>query len=166
VQFAVPAEADFAKAVAAKHGGAVVVESRGVLHDGDKAALEKFEAAGGAVVEAKGNWLLPLRQAIKQPGVIIHGPATLRAVVRDQDGKAIVHLLNLNVKRLSSFEDAVTPAEKVTVEVRVPFTAKRVHALSADADGAQGDLAFKATDDGTITIEIPKVVLSSILVVE
>lgn len=166
VQFMVPAEGEFVKAVEAKRGGAVVVESRDAIHEADKAALEKFEAGGGTVVEAKGNWLPQARAAVKEPGVVVHGPATVRAVVRDQAGKAIVHLLNLNAKRLSSFEDAVTPAEKVTVEVRVPFLVRRVRSLSADPDGAQGDLAFEKRGEDVIAIEVPKVVLSTLLVVE
>jgi hypothetical protein len=59
-------------------------------------------------------------------------------VVHDQPGKQIVHLLNLNVQRLSSFEDKVNPATDVRVQVRVPFAARSVNALSADAEATQG----------------------------
>jgi hypothetical protein len=54
-----------------------------------------------------------------------------------------VHLLNLNVRRLSSFEDTVTPASEVHVKVHVPFAKLRsVMSYSADQGTAKGRLSF------------------------
>jgi hypothetical protein len=78
-------------------------------------------------------------------------------------------LLNLNVQRLSSFEDKVTPAMNVSVHVRVPFQARTVTALSADAEGTRGVLPFTSGKEKSgflLDIAIPRLVLSTILRVE
>lgn len=41
----------------------------------------------------------------------------------------IVHLLNLNVQRLSWFEGRVNPAADVRLQIRVPFAAKSVETM-------------------------------------
>jgi hypothetical protein len=83
--------------------------------------------------------------AIGAPSVSVGGPATVRVYVHDQQGRTIVHLLNLNVRRLSSIEDAVMPAASVHVKVRVPFAeVGSVTSHSADKETARGKLDFNS----------------------
>ena len=106
----------------------------------------------------------------ENPSLKIDGPATVRAVVRDQPKRRIVHLLNLNVQRLSSFEDKVTPARDVRLQVRLPFpTFKTVKALSADPEASQGLIPYKLVRDkkgALLEITVPRLVVSTILVIE
>lgn len=102
--------------------------------------------------------------------IVIQDAPSIRAVVREKSNKTIVHLLNLNVQKLSSFEDRVTPASNVRLRVRchrdLPTSVK---ALSADPDATRGAVSFTATrDKGVSVIEmtVPKVCISTILVIE
>jgi hypothetical protein len=111
-----------------------------------------------------------VRAAIGEPAIRVEGPATVRAIVRDQAHRTMVHLLNLNVQRLSSFEDKVTPVTDLRVVVCVPL--KKVHsvrALTADAAAASGALPFSGTAKGRETlvqITLPHLEIATILLVE
>ena len=99
----------------------------------------------------------------------VTGAPNVRAVAHDQDGRTIVHLYNLNVQRLSSFEDKVTPAKDIGLSIAVPPNVKSVRLLTADAEGSSGPLVFKATgigDESRIETKIPKLDISAILVIE
>ena len=125
-----------------------------MLTPAESAAARAFESRGGKVVAADetgasrpapddDSWISRLTAALGAPSVTVDGPATVRAYVHDQPDRTIVHLLNLNVRRLSSFEDAVTPAGEVRVRVRVPFAKVRsVTSHSADERTAKGRLIF------------------------
>jgi hypothetical protein len=150
---------------------ALLIESADGLWADDKRAVEAFRAAGGTVVSAdRADWLKAIRNAVAHPSATIQGPGTLRVVVRDQPGRTIVHVLNLNVKRISSFEDAVTPAEDVRLTIRIPRGAVRsVRAITADPGATQGPIESHADPDGggaAVGIRLPRVVLSTMLVIE
>ncbi len=146
----------------------LLVESLSVLTLKEKAIAETFPRAGGAVIAADGgDWLNQIRAQIGAPAVTVRGPATVRAVVRDLTQKTLVHLLNLNVIRRSSFEDEVRPAENVQLTVRVPFrTACTVRAITADEKGTSGNLPadFHAdSQGGTVAFIVPRLGISAIV---
>jgi hypothetical protein len=87
-------------------------------------------------------------------------------VLREKAGKTIVHLLNLNVQRISSFEDRVTPASDVRVRLRCATKPKTITALSADESATRGAVKFKSAGDDEIEFVIPRIDISTILVVE
>src|SRR5262249_12818864 len=110
-----------------------------------------------------------IKQTIGTSSISVHGPGTVRVVVRDQGRRTIVHLLNLNIQKLSSFEDKVTPAENVEVEVRVPL--RRAHSvkhLSADEDGTDRIKFTTRTDGGQLFVRttVPNLKIAALLVVE
>ena len=159
VQFAVMSEDDFTESrkslpSALRAARVFVIESRAVLNERENRALENWQSAGGKLVAAdKADWLKQVQLTISKPSLALSAPPTVRAVVRDQAGRTIVHLLNLNVQRLSSFEDKVSPAMNVRVTLRVPHkTVRSVRALTADAGGTSGPLHFTARRDGDCTI--------------
>jgi hypothetical protein len=138
---------------------------------GELKLLEKFTCAGGSIITAeKADWLSDVLAAIGEPSVQMQGPATVRAIVRDQAHRTMVHLLNLNVQRLSSFEDKVTPVTDLRVVARVPL--KKVHsvrALTADAAGTSGALPFSGTAKGRETLvqtTLPRMENATILLIE
>jgi hypothetical protein len=94
----------------------------------------------------------------------------VRAVVRDQHGRAIIHLLNLNVRRLSSFEDQVTPATNVRITCRVPFrNVRSVRALTADTEANRGELPFAARRDGAesvVEFAVPRLDIATLVAIE
>ena len=101
--------------------------------------------------------------------IVIHGPPTVRAVVWDQSGRTIVHCLNLNIQKVSSFEDKINPAADVQIEVRVPF--RRVRAVRIlSAESAPGEkLQFTARWEGGrsfVKTVVPRLDISAILVIE
>jgi hypothetical protein len=152
---------------------ALLLESAKAPSANEERAIETFRAGGGTVVSAdRPDWLKAVQKAIPRPSAIVQGPGMLRVVVRDQPGRTIVHVLNLHVKRLSSFQDAVTPAEDVRVTIRVPWAAVRsIRAITADAGATQGNVGFKVNvdADGTaavVDIRLPRVTLSTMLVIE
>jgi len=111
-----------------------------------------------------------VRRTLTSPSLVMDGPATLRAIVRDQAGRTIVHVLNLNVERLSSFEDRVTPATEIRLFCRVPFTKVRsVRSFTADTEGAAGALPFKLHKDGNgriVEATLPKLQLAAMVLIE
>lgn len=170
VQYEVICEDDLAKRLKAKPQSVLLVESPSVLLPAENAAMEKFKRSGGKVVWTHDdNWLAGFQRVAGKPMVQVHGPATIRAVVRDQRGRRIVHLLNLNVQRLSSFEDKVNPAADVRLQIRVPFVARTMKALSADAEATQGQIQFTSVRENNKTVldlTIPRLMISTMLVIE
>ena len=79
-------------------------------------------------------------------------------------------LLNLDVQRLSSFEDKVMPASDVRVVCRVPFSNVRsVRAVTADDDATRGQLQFAALAGGkqtAVEVTIPHLKIATMLVIE
>jgi hypothetical protein len=149
----------------------LVVESLGFLTSDESDAIEKFKAAGGRVVTAdQDGWLEQVKQSLDVPSLQLTAPATVRATLRDQPNRTIVHLLNLNVQRLSSFEDRVTPANDITLRLRVPFDAVRdVTIHTADEHGTSGPLVPTIWREGNTTgieLKVPRLDVSAILVID
>lgn len=148
----------------------LVIESRLVLSGTDKAAVEAFEQAGGPVIVADTtDWLAAVRKSIERPSLSLKGPTTIRGIVHDQRDRTIVHLLNLNVKRISSFADEVHPASDVEVAVAVPFKKVRSVTLqTADAGASTESLKFEVEGDDEVTVRfrIPVLQVSAIVTVE
>jgi hypothetical protein len=148
----------------------LLIESRAVLGSATAAMIKEFEQRGGRLVVAdQPDWLKHVQSAVASPSITVNGPGTVRAVVQDQPGRSIIHLYNLNLARLSSFDDKVTPAEGVSLAALVPFSkVQSVTALTADAGGTSGQLEFKqrAHDHGTLVeIKIPRLEIAALLVI-
>lgn len=171
VQYEVISEDAFTLFRSVGHRRVFVVESLSVLTSEEKVAVESYQKAGGRVVTAdKVDWLKEVQEAISPPSLTVHGPPTVRAVVRDQPTRTIIHVFNLNVERLSSFEDRMNPATDIRLTVKVPFPAVRtVGVRTADAGGTPGAAKFtaqRAGDDTLLEITIPRLEISAIVVVE
>lgn len=95
----------------------------------------------------------------------ISGSERVRGYVHDaNDGTVYVHLLNLDVRKRSSFEDEVFPARDLRVSVRVTRPTRRsVTLYSADDDTTQGALSV-TVDHDLLTVEIPVLAVAAILV--
>ena len=132
----------------------LLLGSRSDLTANDQKIIERFSRQGGAIVAAdKPEWLKQVQSRIGRPSVLVKGSHPVRAIVRDQHGRTIVHLLNLDVQRLSSFQDKVNPVLDLHLTLRVPFRKVRsVRALTADADGTSGALKFAASPEGRETV--------------
>jgi hypothetical protein len=147
-----------------------LVESKSVLQPAETAALEKFEQAGGLLVAAdEGDWMKTLDTSLSR-SLELTGPPTVRAVVRDQPSRTIVHLYNLAIERLSSFDDKVTPAADLSLRVRVPMPeVKSVSLLSADTGVTGGPIAYTidpSSGDLVVEFKVPKLAVSSLVVIE
>jgi len=170
IAFEVVCEDDLLKTLAVKRRPVLLVESRSVLLPPESVAIDQFQHDGGKVVwTGEDQWFEQFQNPAGKPSVKVEGLSTVRAVICDQPAKRIVHLLNLNVQRLSSFEDKVTPAADVRLQVRVPFAPKSVKAISADAEATQGSVPFtSAQEDGdhSLAVTIPHLEISTILLIE
>ena len=117
VQFEVVCEENFARKLKSKTQPVLLIESPGVLLTPETAMIETFKRRGGRVIWTETeDWLAVLQTRIEKPSIKVQGPATIRVVVRDQPKKRIIHLLNLSVERLSSFEDKVNPAADIRLQ--------------------------------------------------
>jgi hypothetical protein len=171
VQFRAVCEADLGNSLTADPPPVLVVESPAVLNDSEREILERYKARGGQVVWSEPEeWLAELRRKVERPVVTLTAAPTIRAVVREKTAGTIVHLLNLNVRRLSSFEDRITPVARLGLKVRCRADrVTSVKALTADPDATRGGLPFKAVRDGeemVVDATVPRVDLSTILVIE
>jgi hypothetical protein len=149
----------------------LVAASRSDFTQHELNVLEKFTRAGGSIITAeKADWLKDVQAALGQPAIQVRGAPAVRAVVRDQPHRTIVHLLNLNVQRLSSLEDRVTPANDLPVEVLVPLkNVRAVRALTADAAATSGAVSFSARPAGRQTLvqmTLPRLEIATLLVIE
>jgi hypothetical protein len=171
IQYIVVSEDDFAATVAADRRPVLLIESLAVLSGDEKTALETFQRRGGRIVSADhGDWLRELQQAIARPSITLKAPAEVRAVVHDQPNRAIIHLYNLNVERVSSFEDKTHPATNIEVVARLPFQSIR-RAKIYSADGSAPTMRPNYTTDGggsggQFKTVIPHLEASAILVIE
>ena len=148
-----------------------LVESGHVLNAAEQDAVRAFKAGGGTLVAGDGkHWQRVLQTAVPRPSLTLQAPETVRGVVRDTADTAAVFLYNLHVERLSSFEDRVTAAERLTVTVRVPFKdVKAVRISTADAGIASGPVEHTAREeDGgkCITVEIPRLDIAMMVIIE
>jgi hypothetical protein len=149
----------------------LLVESFAVLTPSEKTAIDEFEQNGGRVVAADNiGWLKLLQESVDSQSLKLQAPPTVRAVVRDQPNRTIVHLLNLNVQRLSSFEDKVTHASEIELTVRVPFTTVRdVTIFTADEHGTSGPAKFTTRQEGDdifVEFTVPRLDVSAIIVID
>jgi hypothetical protein len=170
VQFEVVSEEGL-EARLAKGARVLVVESPQVLSEVQRGWVEKFKAAGGRVVWSGGaKWTEELNTLLEKRAISVEGPATVRAVVRRQGAKTIIHLLNLDVRRVSSFEDRVTPATQVRIRVRCgKAQPTKVRVRSADEQGTRGAAPMRVVEEGgefVAELTVPRVEVSAIVVIE
>lgn len=154
------------------HGAKVLLAgARSDFEPGELRRLEPFIQKGGRLVTAEeGDWLGTVRAALGTPSVQLAGGANVRALVSDQPDRTIIHLLNLNVQRLSSFQDQVTPVSGLQVSVWVPHKrVQGVRVFTADSAGFAGPLAFTGTpaDKGTIVeVRVPRLEIGAIMLLQ
>ncbi len=126
---------------------------------------------GSAKIPASNpDWLTEVKALDVMPVSLIDGPSTIRTIVRQKGDTTIVHVLNLNVERLSSFEDKVTPATNLHLRIRYRAKASTtIKALTADADATHDVVPFtKGVKDDTEVIELtlPRVDISTLLIIQ
>jgi hypothetical protein len=171
IQYQVISEGDFDLAARPGRRPVLLLESMAVLAAAQQAAVDPFQKAGGRVIAAdEPDWPAKLKAALIAPSVVVQAPPTVRAVVRDQPDRVVIHLLNLNVQRLSSFEDQVTAARDVKLAVRVPFSKiKSLSVHTADERGTSGPLKFDIKRDeiaSVVTFTVPYLEVAAVAVIE
>ena len=161
------------QAVGSVLGGArvLVVENAETVPSRMKDTLRMFAHRGGTLILGdKSDWADRVRAALTPPSVVLEAPETVRVVVRDAHIETLVFLYNLNIERLSSFEDRVTPAENLRVTVTVPFAAVgAVTASSPDPGALNGTLPHTAepTPEGgqRVSLTLPRLDTGALLVI-
>ena len=171
IQFDVASEDDAADKLRGMRRGLLLSESPALLPAAAQKAAKAFESRGGRVISTgKESWPGELRQQLPRPSVTLQAPPSVRVVIRDQRGRTLVHLLNLNVQRLSSFEDKVTPASDIGLQVRVPFKrVRKVRLLTADEPQPPETIPFTTrTDQGDTVVDfkLSRLAVSAIAVIE
>lgn len=137
----------------------------------EAATFTAFKSVGGRILKADASdWMPRLKAAIGAPSMRVEGPSTLRALVVDQPGRTIVHLLNLNIQRLSSFEDKVTPASNVRFTVTTPFESVGTITLqTADEHASKGAIKRVAAQNergSIVDLTVPRLDISTVVVIE
>jgi hypothetical protein len=168
IPFRVICEEDLVRTLAEEPSAVLLAQSPSVLLETERSVF------AGKVVwvdeNGKKDWLARLKKTIGQPSLMLKGPSTIRVAVSDLSGKTIVHLLNLDVRRVSSYDDTIRPVDNVDITLHVPLaTVHGVTANTADSDASSGPIHFTSTADShgsEVRFTIPKAVLSTILIVE
>lgn len=167
----VTAHSDGALPAALRDAKVLLTSARSDFDSSQDAMLKRFAHSGGALVIADHpNWLQDLQKAITEPSLRIESAPRVRVAVRDQPKRTIVHVLNLDIERISSFEDRLVPARDIHLAIRAPF--RRVHSvrgLTADPSGTADSLPFttKATgDQSLVEATLPRLEISTILIIE
>jgi hypothetical protein len=139
----------------------LVIEDPSVLNEQETDVLNQYVAGGSKVVSAaNAGWLGNVI-----PSLAIKNAPHVRGIVRDATNSTSVFLYNLNIRRISSFEDAVTPAEHLQLEIKVPWKqVANVTLSTADKDSTENSLPFSLTAD-TLSIEIPTLRISALLLI-
>ncbi len=148
-----------------------LVESTAVLNPAEQDVVIAFKDNGGTLVAAdQKRWQKARQKALPRPSLTLKAPKTVRAVVRDSETATVVFLHNLHIERLSSYEDRVTPAENMTVSVRVPFKEiKSVRTSTADEGVATGPVKYKAKEEEggkCITVKVLRLDVALMVIVE
>ncbi len=171
IQYRTICEDDFKLPELTEKTKVLVVESLAILTSEEKAVAAEFENSGGRIVTAnKTDWLDQVRSVVGKPTITLDGPPTVRAVVHDQPTRTIIHLYNLNIRRVSSFDDHVTPAENVTLHAYVPFADPRnIRIESADPETSQQVANVSVIKEPTGTIAnftVPRLQINALVIVE
>jgi hypothetical protein len=146
----------------------LIVESMNVLLKSEVKVVESFQTNGGRVIAADSpNWTDEARNAIGTPSVTVVGPKTVRAYVTDFPDKTVVHLLNLNIERVNSFEDKVTPADNLQVLIEAPSPQVRsMNVFTADEVPAANSAKFEPKPHGewtTVEVALPRLEVAAIV---
>ena len=172
LQYKVISESDFSLAPTNGRLPVLVVESRAVFSPDEQTKVETFEQAGGHVVVAdRQGWTESLSKHFGLMTDVCRGPETVRMVVHDHPKRTVVHLYNLDIQRLASFEDQVTPATDVSVAVRTPF--KKIsfaHLSTADEGGSSGEIRpqsqYNEGNETVVFLNLPPLKTSAIITIE
>jgi len=129
-----------------------------------------FPKAGKKIAASAPDWLTQVKALDVTPVSVIDGPPTIRTLVRQKGDATIVHVLNLNVQRLSSFEDKITPAMNLKLRIRYRARASTtVKALSADANATHDLIPFTPGAKGDVNyvdLTLPRVEVSTLLIIQ
>jgi hypothetical protein len=172
IQYKIICEDDFASIAQQKKRSVLLLDAISGLTPAEQQTVAAVEKDGTAIIAAdKPNWFERVRAAIGKPSIGVDAASTVRAVVHDQPGRTIVHLYNLDVERLSSFEDKVTPAKDVAFALTAPFKVRAVTLYTADAGAGAvpTPLKFKSgppTDGSLIQVQVPQLHISAIVVID
>jgi hypothetical protein len=173
IQFRVVSENEFATLLNSPQTAKLLLEALSDLTEEELTVVRDLrERRKIDVVQTKDrrSWSLRIFKGIEKPSLKIESPPTVRAVIRDQPNRTIVHLLNLNIQRLSSFEDKVTPASDIKLAVRVPFMSVRAAtSYTADEHTARGPIKFTSTadaDESIVELSFSKLEISAIVVID
>jgi hypothetical protein len=116
------------------------------------------------------NWLAQAKSLAPPISIQGSGSPFIRATLQDKKNRTILHLLNLNVLKLSSFQDRITPASGLEISANVPARKVRhVRAFTADGSGSSGDVEFSQQRIGkgsTVIFKIPQLAIHTIVLIE
>lgn len=170
IQYRVVSEVELGGFAKLKKRPPLIIESRSILSAGEEKTIAAIETEDpGIIVADRVDWMQRLRDRIAKPSVTISGAPSVRAVIHDRPNRTIVHLYNLGIQRLSSFEDKVTPATEVAIQVRARGPVRHVRLMTADEKGAKGELQFQALmeDENTVvSTKIPRLDVSTLMLIE
>jgi hypothetical protein len=171
IQYRVVAEEELDAFAKEKNLPPLLVESRSVFTPREQPAVATIEKAGPGIVAAdEPDWLANLRRKIANLSATITGPPTVRVVVHDQPNRTILHVYNLNVLRLSSFEDKVTPAMNVRLTLSLPYKPNSANLDTADDNNSAPKLKLEHLTnkgrDSKVALVVPRLDVSAIITIE
>lgn len=166
IQYRIVSEDSWATSLA-DFRGPVLIESGESLLPAEAAALSEKKLTVIPLSEA--NWLDQLRmQNVLR--VSVEGPPTVRAIARSLPKKQVIHLLNMDIRRINSFEDEVHAASNIKLRVASSVgDVRSVRLLSADKTSGDAQFqwrAYRTAYGSDIDMVIPQLQVSALIVIE
>lgn len=174
IQYQVLAEEEWNSKNIRQSGGrkpVIVVEDRNTLGRFEAAVRARLERRNIIAILADApDWEVRLASDLQNRSLRIDGPTSLRGIVRDTDRTTLLHLYNLNIERLDSFQDRVHSADNVQVECYVPRRRVRtIVSMTPDAGTTSGLIPFECTDAPggcRVRMVLPRVEITALLRIE
>jgi hypothetical protein len=149
----------------------IIVSADDDLSQKERQVFRDFTGGYDRVIAAKSaDWLQTLYRQVQTPILRLDGQPYLRGKVFEKSGRTIVHLLNLNVRKKSSFDDEVFPATNIHIDLKLgKGRIRSAHIISADSHATVGKVPFEIVQregNQILRLSIPRIDISSILEVE
>lgn len=161
VQFRVFCEEDFDALLRA--ATTLILEDRAILTPEETRRVEAFVAAGGCLVvpAASGkNWI---RESFPAPMVTLPNQPRLRVYCHARKNRIVAHVINLDIRRRSSFEDEIFPAHHVQLQLRLPITVRRAYWMDADTGKHRLEFTYEKKK---LSCRLPTVMIAGMAIFE
>lgn len=115
------------------------------------------------------NFEKELKTCLLHPSIKIQGNEMVRGIIRETSDTVFILLYNLNIERISSYEDNIIPARDISISVRISNPSIGKILLSTperEQDIADYEITKLGDTDAYLTFHIPELPLAGIVIIK